>query len=117
MEEAHRETSRSVSQSISSNLATRTTLIVRHRYRFSAHGCGIALERKCRVDELTPRERDVLELIAEGASNLAIGEILAISVSYVERLTTDIFWKLDLEERPDTNRRVLAAITYIKTTR
>lgn len=69
------------------------------------------------MDELTPREREVLELIAEGASNLAIGEILAISVSYVQKITTDIFWKLDLEERPDTNRRVLAAVTYLNARR
>lgn len=62
---------------------------------------------------LTQRERDVLAGIAEGLSNAAIAERLFISERTVEVHAQRIFRKLGIGEEPGTNRRVLAAITYL----
>jgi DNA-binding NarL/FixJ family response regulator len=62
---------------------------------------------------LTPRERAVLELMAEGRSNHGIAEALVVSVPAVERHVTNIFAKLDLPPTSDDHRRVLAVLTYL----
>src|SRR5204863_8908806 len=49
-----------------------------------------------RLSELTRREREVLELMAEGRTNAAIGEAMVISASAVEKHISNVFWKLDL---------------------
>lgn len=62
---------------------------------------------------LTPREREVLEVMAEGRSNAAIGQRLYLSESAVAKHTAGIFAKLDLAPSDDDNRRVLAVLTYL----
>ena len=64
--------------------------------------------------ELTPREREVLELIAEGRSNAAVGQALVISASAVEKHISNIFWKLDLPASDADHRRVLAVLAYLQ---
>jgi DNA-binding NarL/FixJ family response regulator len=66
------------------------------------------------VDELSPREREVLTLMAEGRSNRGIAETLVVSVSAVERHVTSIFAKLDLGGDPQGHRRVLAVLRYLQ---
>ncbi|MET9963085.1 response regulator transcription factor [Streptomyces sp. NPDC006326] len=64
--------------------------------------------------ELTPREHDVLERMAEGRSNAAIANGLHISESAVAKHTAAIFTKLRIPPSPDANRRVLAVLAYLK---
>jgi DNA-binding NarL/FixJ family response regulator len=66
------------------------------------------------LTDLTPRERDVLALVAEGLSNKAIGERLYIADRTVEAHVTAIFLKLRLDEIPDSHRRVLAVLTFLR---
>ena len=65
------------------------------------------------LDELTPRERDVLELVAEGRSNQAIAGQLVISERAVEKHVTSIFGKLNLPPAAEDHRRVLAVLAYL----
>ncbi|GAA0971207.1 response regulator transcription factor [Acrocarpospora macrocephala] len=65
------------------------------------------------VARLTPREREVLELMAEGRSNAAIGQRLFLSESAVGKHTANIFLKLNLAPSDDDNRRVLAVLAYL----
>ena len=64
--------------------------------------------------ELTPREREVLELMAEGRSNQAIAKELVVTERAVEKHVTSIFSKLDLTSSPHDHRRVLAVLTYLR---
>jgi DNA-binding NarL/FixJ family response regulator len=66
------------------------------------------------LDELTPRERQVLALIAEGRSNAGIAHELVVTVAAVERHVTSIFDKLRLHKSPEAHRRVLAVLTYLR---
>jgi len=66
------------------------------------------------VDELTPREREVLALIAQGRSNSGIAHELVVTVAAVERHVTGIFDKLGLNQGRDQHRRVLAVLTYLR---
>ena len=63
--------------------------------------------------ELTPREREVLGLMAEGRSNQAIAEALVISERAVEKHVTSIFAKLNLPPAPEDHRRVLAVLAFL----
>ncbi|MFC7531601.1 LuxR C-terminal-related transcriptional regulator [Actinoplanes sp. GCM10030250] len=63
---------------------------------------------------LTPRERDVLELMAEGRSNAAIAQRLFLSESAVGKHIASIFGKLGLAPSDDDNRRVRAVLAYLK---
>jgi len=63
--------------------------------------------------DLTPREREVLELIAEGRSNQAIAERLVVTPRAVEKHVTSIFGKLRLPATVEDHRRVLAALTFL----
>jgi DNA-binding NarL/FixJ family response regulator len=67
-----------------------------------------------RLTVLTPREREVLALIAQGRSNRSIADRLAISVKTVEAQVATIFSKLGLEADRDDNRRVLAVLVYLE---
>ena len=64
------------------------------------------------LEELTPREREVLGLMAEGRSNHAIAETLVISERAVEKHVTSIFSKLNLPPAAEDHRRVLAVLTF-----
>jgi len=66
------------------------------------------------LESLTPREREVLELMAEGRSNAAIAEAGVVSERAVEKHVTAIFSKLDLPPTAETHRRVLAVLTYLR---
>ncbi len=66
------------------------------------------------VDGLTPREREVLGLIAEGCSNAGIARELVVTVAAVERHVTSIFDKLGLHRSVEAHRRVLAVLTYLR---
>jgi len=66
------------------------------------------------LDNLTPRERDVLELVAEGRSNAGVAQELVVSVGAVERHVTSIFDKLGLHQSPEQHRRVLAVLKYLR---
>jgi len=64
--------------------------------------------------ELTPREREVLALMAEGRSNLAVAEMLFVSERAVEKHVTSIFAKLGLPPAGEHHRRVLAVLTFLR---
>ncbi|WP_026341481.1 response regulator transcription factor [Actinomadura atramentaria] len=66
-----------------------------------------------RLDRLTERERSVLELMAEGLSNQAIGRRLFLSESAVGKYTTSMFGKLGILDDQDGNRRVRAVLAYL----
>jgi DNA-binding NarL/FixJ family response regulator len=63
---------------------------------------------------ITPREREVLELMAEGRSNNAIAEQLVITDRAVEKHVTSIFGKLELAPAPEDHRRVLAVLAFLR---
>ncbi|MFJ9124508.1 response regulator [Streptomyces sp. NPDC102340] len=73
--------------------------------------------RSTRTDSLsglTPRERDVLEVLAQGHTNTGIGERLHLSLSAVEKHLNAVFDKLDLPRATGYNRRILAVLRYLE---
>ena len=75
------------------------------------------LGRRRREDPLeafTPREREVLELMAEGRSNKGIAEVLVVTPHAVEKHVTSIFNKLGVATGPEDHRRVLAVLRFIR---
>ena len=66
------------------------------------------------MEQLSPRERDVLELMAQGRSNQGIAEKLWITESAVEKHVTAIFEKLGLERDFEDHRRVLAVLAFLR---
>jgi DNA-binding NarL/FixJ family response regulator len=77
---------------------------------------GKLMTRRSRVEpvsRLTPREREVLALMAEGRSNVAIAQRLFITEKAVSKHAAGIFAKLDLALSDDDNRRVLAVLAYL----
>jgi DNA-binding NarL/FixJ family response regulator len=73
-----------------------------------------ASRRNDALTTLTPRERDVLALMAEGRSNVAIAEILVVSDRSVEKHVSNIFSKLGLAPSDADHRRVLAVLRYLE---
>jgi DNA-binding NarL/FixJ family response regulator len=65
------------------------------------------------LEQLTPRERDVIALMAEGRSNRGIADALVVTTAAVERHVTSIFEKLGLQQSTDDHRRVLAVLRYL----
>ena len=74
----------------------------------------LAGNRRAPLARLTPREREVLELMAQGRSNNAIAATLYLSLSAVTKYTAAIFDKLDLAPSDDDNRRVLAVLAFLR---
>jgi DNA-binding NarL/FixJ family response regulator/class 3 adenylate cyclase len=70
--------------------------------------------RDAKMERLTDREREVLELMAQGRSNQAISEELTLGIKTVESHVRQMFQKLELEERPDGNRRVQAVLHWLQ---
>lgn len=70
-----------------------------------------------RLELLTPREQQVLSLMAEGRSNTGIAETLVITERAVEKHVSNIFWKLDLPATGKDHRRVLAVLAWLQTPR
>ena len=66
------------------------------------------------LDELSPREREVLELMAEGRTNAGIAARMVVGVGAVEKNVTSIFQKLGLEDSGDDHRRVLAVLAFLQ---
>ena len=66
------------------------------------------------IDELTPREREVLSLMAEGRSNSGIAERLVVTERAVEKHVTSIFGKLRLPTASEDHRRVLAVLAFLR---
>jgi DNA-binding NarL/FixJ family response regulator len=71
--------------------------------------------RASTLGELTPREREVLELMAEGRSNAAIAEALVVTEGAVEKHVSNIFGKLGLTSAEGAHRRVLAVLAFLRT--
>jgi DNA-binding NarL/FixJ family response regulator len=78
---------------------------------------GLALGSHDVLERLTTREREVLELMAEGRSNGAIAESLVVSLGAIEKHITSIFTKLDLPACDEDHRRVLAVLAYLRAAR
>jgi DNA-binding NarL/FixJ family response regulator len=70
--------------------------------------------RDQRLGALTPREREVLSLMAEGRSNRAIARVLYVTEGAVEKHVKNIFGKLGLAQTDDDHRRVLAVLAYLR---
>jgi DNA-binding NarL/FixJ family response regulator len=75
---------------------------------------GRTSEPTSRLDSLTEREREILALMAEGASNASIGERFFLSQRTVESHVRAIFQKLDLSPTDEGHRRVLAVLAYLR---
>jgi DNA-binding NarL/FixJ family response regulator len=73
----------------------------------------VGRQRDDRLSDLTPREREVLGLMAEGRSNAGIAERLVVTERAVEKHVTSIFSKLRLATAPEDHRRVLAVLAYL----
>nr|WP_218888877.1 response regulator transcription factor [Saccharopolyspora hordei] len=74
----------------------------------------LVARRTTPLQRLTPREHEVLALMAEGRSNAAIAQQLVLSDGAVSKHIASIFSKLDLAGSGDSNRRVLAVLEYLK---
>jgi DNA-binding NarL/FixJ family response regulator len=71
-------------------------------------------QRTSDIDRLTPREREVLTLMAEGLSNGGIADRLVVSNGAVEKHISNVFMKLGLDVEENSHRRVLAVLTYLR---
>ena len=88
--------------------AARETFVAAFRERRAQRG-----ELAGKLDRLTPRELEVLELMAQGRSNAAIAAQLVVTERAIAKHTSNIFTKLGLEVSDDDNRRVLAVLAYL----
>jgi serine/threonine-protein kinase PknK len=73
-----------------------------------------AHRRRDPLDVLSPREREVLALMAEGRSNAGVAKALWVTEGTIEKHVRSILTKLDLPEADDTHRRVLAVLTFLE---
>jgi DNA-binding CsgD family transcriptional regulator len=91
------------------DLAAQAALVLAHQ---SLAGVVERQQRAGHLNGLSPREREVLRLVARGLSNAAICEELHLSIKTVEPLVSTVFTKLGLHPDAGSNRRVLAALAY-----
>jgi DNA-binding NarL/FixJ family response regulator len=70
--------------------------------------------RRDPLDQLTPREREVLGLMAQGLSNQSVADALVVSLAAVEKHTQRIFAKLGLLPDDAAHRRVMAVLAYLR---
>lgn len=75
---------------------------------------GTAHRERSPLVHLTPRERDVLEQMAQGRTNAAIADHLHLSESSIEKYATSIFAKLGLSDEPQVHRRVAAVLAFLR---
>jgi DNA-binding NarL/FixJ family response regulator len=68
-----------------------------------------------KLEALTPRERETLALMAEGRTNAGVAKAMVVTLGAVEKHISNIFTKLDLPDTDDDHRRVLAVLTYLRT--
>jgi len=73
-----------------------------------------AQDADSRLELLTPRERETLELMAEGRTNAAIARAMVVTPGAVEKHVSNVFAKLDLPATDDDHRRVLAVLAYLR---
>jgi DNA-binding CsgD family transcriptional regulator len=93
------------------DLAAQASLVIDHM----GLAAVIARQRQAgNLDGLSPREREVLELMARGRSNAAICDELHLSIKTVEPIVSTIFTKLNLHVDAADNRRVLAVLAYLR---
>ena len=76
-------------------------------------GARLRTRERSPLERLTPREREVLEQIAQGKNNAAVAASLVLSERAVEKHINSLFSKLGLTEVPDVNRRVKAVLLYL----
>lgn len=93
------------------DLSAQASLVIAHQ---SLADVIARQQRAGQLDGLTPREREVLELLARGLSNAAICQELHLSIKTVEPVVSTIFTKLGLRPDGGSNRRVLAALAYLR---
>jgi DNA-binding NarL/FixJ family response regulator len=79
-----------------------------------AFRAGERVHGDAELEELTPREREVLQLVAEGRSNQAVADEFDISLGSVQKHISSIFTKLGLPDTGTENRRVLAVLEYLQ---
>jgi DNA-binding NarL/FixJ family response regulator len=72
-----------------------------------------ASKKESALERLTPREREVLEQMAQGRNNAGIAQALFLSERAVEKHINSLFSKLGLSEEPDVHRRVKAVLLYL----
>jgi DNA-binding NarL/FixJ family response regulator len=80
----------------------------------SAERSHVLTRRDTALDHLSRRELEVLALMAEGRSNRAIGEQLAVGLKTIETHVSRVFSKLGLDEDRRENRRVLAVLAFLR---
>jgi DNA-binding NarL/FixJ family response regulator len=83
------------------------------RSRNAAVGTSVGMHRDDLLDQLSPRELEVLALMADGRSNRAIGEQLTVELKTVETHVSSVFTKLCLRASRHENRRVVAVLTFL----
>lgn len=93
------------------DLAAQAALVIEHQTLADVIG---RQQRAGHLDGLTQREQEVLELLARGLSNAAICRELHLSIKTVEPVVSTVFAKLGLHQDAGSNRRVLAALAYLR---